>query len=477
LDAEEVFTLTRIAALLEAVGSPQVGKLFVHVTGSKGKGSTCAMLASALRGCGVSVGVFTSPHLTDLRERIGVDGEWITPEAFLSHARTLAKACAQLPAALGAFTAFELLTAMALLHFAQSKVEVGVVECGLGGLRDATNVVHAAVACVGEVQLEHTQILGDTKARIAMEKGGVYKAGAVALTIDQEKAVLDELSRCAEEAGAAGGLRVVGQQVPMEWRLEHSKERGAHYVVTVRGSSLTFENVPVPLLGQHQAVNCALALAALDALATGPFAGSAEAGEDAAAGVSVSPAKKKSSRGSARSASPGLPDAVEKLRGKLAKKLDVAGLVAGLSRTPNDGKMERVLREPKVYVDGAHTPDSILGIVRTIAAHLRQDSIVAVFGCAADKDIDGMLQALSMCADKVVFTTSGGPRSADPEALRARYTKLTGKPAQTAGNVRDGVNIAARAVAKNDVILITGSFAVAGEARRMFLEKFGAVKK
>lgn len=419
---EAHFKLDRMRALAKALGNPHEGMVFVHVAGSKGKGSVVEMLAASLTGCGYAVGVYTSPHLVDVRERIRINGALILESDFVKHFNAAIAAAATIEQDLGPASYFEIVTAMALRYFADQAVDLAVLEVGLGGRLDATNIVTPAVACVTQIQLEHTQILGTTLGAIAREKAGIFKPGVPAITLPQSDEALAVMREAAETVGAP--LAVLGRDIEFNQRFESDAKLGPHMRVGLTTPRGIYEHLAVPLPGDHQALNCGLALAALDQLRAIGF------------------------------------DAPE------------VRVAEGLARTRRDGRAELIWPEPRIIADGAHTPDSVAALVRAIGAHTKYDSMVVVFGCATDKDIEGLLVEISRGADKIVFTKSStNPRAADPEMLRSRYTELTGKMAQVEPDVKAAINTAARAVGKDDLVCVTGSFYIAGEAKKLFAEK------
>ena len=422
LPVTEHFKLDRMRALLEKLGNPQNAAPCVHVAGSKGKGSMVEMLASGLSGCGYAVGIYTSPHLVDVRERIRIGAVPIAEAEFTSTFNEVLGAAGEIEREHGSVSYFEVMTAMSMLHFKEQAVDISVIEVGLGGRLDATNVVSPALTCVTQIQLEHTQILGSTLAEVAREKAGIFKAGVPALSVPQDEEAMASLRQVAEEVGAP--FYVLGEDIEYNQRFEADANLGPHMRVGLMTERGEYEHIAVPLPGEHQAHNCGLALAALDRLKTLGF------------------------------------DTPE------------VRVADGLATTSRLGRAEVVWEQPRTIVDGAHTPDSVGALVRAIGAHARYDSMVVVFGCSSDKDIDGLLEEISRGADKIVFTkASDTARAMDPHVLSARYTELTGKVAEVKEDVREAINTAARAVAKDDIILVTGSFYVAGEAKKLFLEK------
>lgn len=452
--------LDRMHALMERLGNPQSQVRMVHVAGSKGKGSVVEMTASMLAGCGYTVGVYTSPHLVDVRERIRVisgvreapvgsesaggawstfaSGELISYPALtglLGRVRAaIATAPRKLFRELGQPSFFEVMTACAFCHFAEQAVDLAVIEVGLGGRLDATNVIRPEVCAITAIQLEHTQILGSTVELIAAEKAGIMKPGVPCLTVGQGKGVLEVMRAKAESVGTV--VRVLGKEVEYSSRFEVSHDMGPHMRVCVSlpkqkdasGRPIGYEHLAVPLKGEHQAANCGLALAIVCQLVAGGGPG-------------------------------GLPPMV-------AHERDVA---RGLASTSNHGRMELVWRKPRIMVDGAHNPESVESLVKAIGAQVPYDSMVAIFGCASDKDIGGMLQALGKGGDKVIFTRSSNPRAADPADLLRQYEELTGKTAQAEPDLKAAINAAARAVGRDDLILVTGSFYLAGDAKQLLM--------
>ncbi|MEO1512347.1 MAG: folylpolyglutamate synthase/dihydrofolate synthase family protein, partial [Planctomycetota bacterium] len=402
----------------DELGRPQDSLKFVHVAGSKGKGSVCEMLASCLRECGYAVGMTTSPHLIDLRERIRVGGEMIGEREFQLVMSKVRDAAESLPKKLGQPTYFEAMIAAAFRHFADQAVDVVIAEVGLGGRLDATNVIEPELCLVSEIQLEHTDLLGETLAEIAAEKAGIFKPGVPAISVRQTEEAMDALRSRAEAVGVA--VSVLGEDVEFTSRFEAAHGMGPHARVSVTTARSEYEHLAVPLPGEHQAPNCGLVLAALDRL---------------------------------------------KERGFDAPERDVA---RGLADTPRRGRLEIVHEQPRVLIDGAHTPESVRAVIQAIGASIKTDSTVLIFGCASDKQVGPMLDEIARGADKVIFTrSSDSQRSAEPAALASEYERRCEKMAQVEPTVRDAINAAARAVTREDLIVVTGSFLLAGEAKAL----------
>lgn len=415
------FKLDRMRAIAQKLGDPQDAVRVVHVAGTKGKGSTCAMIASALEGCGYTVGLYTSPHLVDVRERVQINAELVSREDFRDAMDKVAQAAAAVEGKHGEATFFELITALAFVYFADKAVDIAVVEVGLGGRLDATNIVRPDVAIVTEISRDHTQILGETLPEIAREKAGIFKPSGAAITMPQAPGVLEAMREVAEKAGAR--LEVLGKDIDFSYRFESSADLGPHHRVCVTSPRSNFEHFASPLAGEHQAYNCGLALAAMDKL---------------------------------------------RERGLETPEGDVAH---GLSCTVIPGRMELAWKHPRILLDGAHNAASLGALVKTVGAHVPYDSMVMIFGCASDKDIPAMLEKIDMGADKVIFTRSSlNPRASEPRDLQRRFHEMSGKMSQVESELKGAINLAAKAVTKGDLIVVTGSFYLVGEAKMLLAE-------
>lgn len=411
------FKLDRTRAILEALGDPHRGFRSVHVAGTKGKGSTCEMIAASLERCGCTVGCYTSPHVLDVRERIRINRTPVSPERFVGLARAAGVAAESVEAIHGRATFFELITAMGFVCFAQDAVDIAVVEVGLGGLLDCTNVIQPLVAAVTLIGLDHTEVLGQTLGQIASQKGGIFKPGAAALTIEQPEEALVALRQCAQAAGER--LTVVGRDVHFAHRFEWPSGGRPLQRVTLKTPRSAYEHMPVPLRGEHQAINCGLALAVLDRLGEHGF---------------VCP-----------------PERVQE----------------GLESVRLPGRMEVLATQPRVVLDVAHNPASVGALLRALPATLQYDSLIVVFGCAADKDAPAMVRSLAGAADKVIFTQAGGlgAARARPAADLARlFRDAADRQAQTAPDLPGAMSDALRAAQGSDLVLVAGSFYIVAEA-------------
>jgi dihydrofolate synthase/folylpolyglutamate synthase len=409
------FDLERMRGLLKRLGNPHDQFKSVHIAGTKGKGSTCAMIASMLQACGYKIGLYTSPHLTDVRERIQINGEMISQADFVRLVKLVEPMVERMRPRP---TYFDVLTAVAFKYFAEQKVDLGVIETGLGGRLDSTNVIKPEVTAITSISKDHMAQLGNTLAQIAEEKAGIFKPGVPAISVQQDPEADAVLKRVAEKNGAQ--LDITGQSIEFSYRFESSRMQGPHNRVCLTTSHSKFEHLAVPLLGEHQAINCGLALSVIDRLKVRGFA------------------------------------------------INDSKAMEGLAKTVVPGRMEMLCQTPRVVVDGAHNAASLDAMLRAIGQHIPYDSMVIIFGCCADKDVPGMLDRIAAGADKVIFTRVNNIRSADPNELAARYVELYGKMAQVAPSLEDAMAIASRAVTKEDLICITGSFYLVGEAKRMF---------
>ncbi len=415
--APDLMKLDRMRELMRQLDDPQESLRFVHVAGTKGKGSVCAMIAAGLQNAGYAVGVFTSPHLVDVRERIAINGVLIPTAMFADIANRLVEAEKVVEKKHGKPTFFEMMTAIALCYFADKAVDVAVLEVGLGGRLDATNIITPLATVITEISVDHTQMLGETLEEIATEKAGIFKPNVPAISARQTAGVSEVLRESAEKTGAS--FEVIGKDIDFSYRFESTPKIGPHTCVCLSTDCSNFEHVNVPLDGEHQAINCGLALAAIDKLRERGF------------------------------------DMIE------------TQIIDGLAKTALPGRMEIAWREPRILLDGAHNGASLTALVKSIGAHIRYDSMVMIFGCSEDKDVDELLKQVSLGADKLIFTRAkANSRAMDPHELQQRFGEISGKMTQVAENLTEALDIAIRAVSRDDLICITGSFYLVGEAKK-----------
>ncbi len=415
---EDTFKLDRMRSILDVLGNPQDQVPMVHVAGTVGKGSTVEMLTTMLLGNGYAVGKYTSPHLTDIRERIVVNDEMISEDEFTE---IVAEVVAAAKKRNVTPTFFELITAASFKYFAEKAVDIAIIETGLGGRLDSTNVINPILTLITQIDLDHTHILGETLEEIAKEKAGIFKKSTPAISCQQDENVVNVLRATAEKTMC--DLELVGDEIEFSLRFVTSNQGVPQNRICIITEETQFMHTPVPLKGAHQARNCGLALAAICKLKT------------------------------------------------LGYMFEDAALYESLRKSAVSGRMELAWDKPKILIDGAHNPSSLQSLIKCIGAHIPYDSMVCVFGCCADKDVNGMLRELSLGADKIIFTKShGNPRAAEPHTLQKQFAEISGKMTQVANTLGEALEIAARATSRDDLICVTGSFYLVGDAKKHLTE-------
>ncbi|MFZ2511101.1 MAG: folylpolyglutamate synthase/dihydrofolate synthase family protein [Gordonia sp. (in: high G+C Gram-positive bacteria)] len=443
-------SLTRITALLELLGNPQRAYPSIHVAGTNGKTSVTRMIDSLLRAFSRRTGRITSPHLQLVTERIAIDGEPISPQLYVETYRDLAPYIGMVDETATdqggpRMSKFEVLTAMAYAAFAEAPIEVAVVETGMGGRWDATNVIDSKVAVITPIGLDHTDYLGDTLAEIAGEKAGIITAGdpealvpddAVAVIGGQEPEAMEVLLRAAVEADA-----VVARQ-NSEFTVLDSTTAVGGQLLSIQGLGGVYDEIFLPLHGEHQAQNAALALAAVEA-----FFG---------AGAN--------------------------------RQLDIDQVRAGFAAVTSPGRMERVRSAPSVFVDAAHNPHGSEALARTLTEEFDFRRLIGVIAMLDDKDARGFLDQLEPVLASVVITYNGSPRGLDPEVLGELAIEIFGEDrvliepflpdaidaalalaedGPSAGSGIGGSGIGDETLSGAGVV-ITGSVVTAGAARTLF---------
>jgi dihydrofolate synthase/folylpolyglutamate synthase len=409
------FNLSRMLRILAELGNPHKKIKTVHIAGTKGKGSTCHMVASMLQNSGYKTGLYVSPHIVELRERISIDGKLISEAEFTRLMAKIAPVVQRLQRDEPTF--FEIMTTAAFLHFANHKVDMAVIETGLGGRLDSTNVIKPEACGIVNISYDHVAQLGNTLEKIAEEKAGIFKPGVPVVSAPQAPAIKRVLRKAAERVGCP--LRIIGEDIEFSYRFECSRAAGPHTRVCLATPTTRFDHLRVPLLGEHQAYNCGVALGIIDALRQSGY------------------------------------------------ELPVQGVIDGLGKVHVEGRLELIRGLPRTVVDAAHNAASIAALMRAIGQNVTYDSMVVIFGCSADKDIEGMLQQLQLGADKVIFTTAGAPRSVDPHELHARFVEKCGKMAQVGATLQEAYQIACKSVTRDDLICITGSIYLVGLAKKL----------
>jgi len=408
----ERFDLGRMYEFMALLGNPQNEYRVLHIAGTKGKGSVAALCANALQQSGLKVGLYTSPHLQDYAERMQVDGMPISHEDLVALVEEIKPNIAASPE----ITTFEITTALAFLYFARREVEVAVMEVGLGGRLDATNVCEPDVTVITSISYDHTDFLGETLAEIAAEKAGIIKPGIPVIVSPQNEEARAAITRIAAERSA-----------PMI-------EIGEHYLYRPLGKSLSgqslevwkagpgepHEQLSIPLLGDHQLVNAATAYTAL---------------------------------------------MVAKDNGIEVTDL---GLQRGFRTVAWPARFEILRQDPALIIDSAHNRDSTQKLYNVLEDYFPGQEVVLVFGASEDKDITGMLTELKPGINQVVATKSTHPRAADPDQLVSIANKLS-LPAISTESVEEAMDEAEQLSDGKKIILVTGSIFVAAAARSVRL--------
>ena len=414
--------LERMQKLMQALGNPQDSVRCIHVAGTNGKGSVSHMIDNMMRGIGYTVGRYTSPHLIDVRERISVGGIEIDKAAFGDVITKVAEAAQSIDFEP---TFFEAITAAAFVHFEAEAVDLAVIEVGLGGRLDCTNIIQPVLTIITKLDIDHAPILGDTLAKIAAEKAGIMKSGAPCFTLQQEPEALEVLEARAKEVGC--DLYVLGREIEFSRRFGTEDDKGSHCRICVIRDDRQYMHIPAPAPGEHQAINTGLAIAVVDELRQGEFKGEEQ------------------------------------------------GMLENLAQTDFPGRMELIHPAPRIIGDGAHNPSAVGAFIRSIGGHIPFDSMVCVIGCCEDKDIDGILTEASRGGDKFFFTKAkSNPRAADPRDLQRRFQEVSGKMSQVADDLPTALLEASKAVGRDDIICVIGSYYLAGEAKQWLADRRAA---
>jgi len=417
-------SLTRINALVDLLGSPHRAMPVVQVAGTNGKTTTARMIDELLRGFGLRVGRFTSPHLESIRERIVLDGEPVSAERFVETYDDIAPYVQMVDAGGVPMSFFEVTVGMAYALFADAPVDVAVIEVGMGGRWDATNVADARVAVVTPVSLDHAEYLGPDVTTIAGEKAGIIKADSIAVLAHQEPGALDTLVRRAVEVEA-----VVAREGTEFGVLERRVAVGGQQV-RLQGLGGEYEEIFLPLFGAHQAQNAVTALAAVEA-----FLG---------AGAATGPIEQETVR-------------------------------AAFANVRSPGRLERVRTSPTVLVDAAHNPAGMAATVDAIKESFDFTRLIGVVGCVHGKDVAGMLAALEEVCAELVVTQNSSSRAMPADELAALAVDIFGADRVSvqpvlAEAITEAIELAEAGpddALGGSGVLVTGSVITAGEARTL----------
>ena len=414
--------LDRITDLMDLLGQPQRAYPSIHLTGTNGKTTTARMIDALLRALGIRTGRYTSPHLQSVTERIALDGAPLTPERFGEVYDEVAPFAEVVDSRHpDRMTFFELLTAMAFAAFADAPVDVGVIEVGLGGRWDATNVIHAPVAVVTSIGLDHVGILGSTIAEIAGEKAGIIHEGATVVSAGQTADAALVLTNRVAEVGA----RLAREGVDFGVRGRSVAVGGQS--LDLAGLGGDYDEIYVPLYGAHQAANAACALAAVEA-----FFGAENRGP-----------------------------------------IDVEAVRAAFAGVQSPGRLEVVRRSPTVLLDGAHNPAGAAALAMAVEEAFSFERLVGVVAVLGDKDVAGVLEPLEPVLDEVVVSTNSSPRALPAEALAdIAYEVFGDARVSVAARLDDAIERAVALAESNTTtvgggVLVTGSIVTVGDARTL----------
>ena len=414
----------RIAALVDILGSPQLTYPTIHIGGTNGKTTTSRMVDSLLFAHGLRTGRFTSPHLETYRERIAINGEPIDPKALIFAYNDIAAYLELMDSKFEhPISFFEAVTALGFVAFAEHPVDVGVIEVGMGGEWDATNVVDAEVSLIMPIGFDHMEYLGNTLHEIAATKAGIIKEGGFVVLAQQEPEAAKELIRKAAQVGA----QVVREGI--EYSVASRAIAVGGQLITITGLNQSYEDIFLPLHGKHQAANAASALVAVEA-----FFGD--------------------------------------------QPLDIEAVRSGFAAVTSPGRCEVVHREPTIILDAAHNPHGAKALAQTLANEFNFDEIIAVVGIFADKDASGILQELEPIVDHIILTQSSSPRAMDSGDLAQLASTIFGADRVLELSELDvaldrAVLDTTRPLRQDTVgIIVTGSVITVGQARSYLRKKF-----
>lgn len=413
------YDLRRVRLLLERLGDPHLKARTVHIAGSKGKGSTAAMIFAALREAGYRTGLYTSPHLIETYERFKINGRFIGEDELIAGIGRLKPVVETInaEARYGALTTFEIMTALAFDFFAANSVDWQVIEVGLGGRLDATNVARPDLCVITTIALEHTEVLGDTLGQIASEKAGIIKPGIPVISAPQAPEARQVIEDVCRQMGAP--LLVVDPE-----KTAPSRYREGRQAFSVEGRLGRYD-VSLPLLGTFQRVNCAAAVAALETLAERGTAG-----------------------------------------------LDKANIELGLGKTDWPGRFQVLDKNPVIIADGAHNPAAAAELVASFDAYFGgRDFLphpaVLVIGASADKNIGGMAEVLAPLFDEVVVTRTRHPRAMEPRILGRAFEAL-GKKVNHASTTAEALVLGVQLAGAGGLVCVTGSLFAVGETLELW---------
>ena len=412
--AQPGYSLRHVEELLNRMGDPQLAARTIHIAGTKGKGSVAAMIAQVLSDSGYKTGLYTSPHLHTLRERISVDGNLISEAEFavaMAEVKPFIESMKH-DSAFRQLTYFEALTALVFAYFKKKRLDFQVLEVGLGGRLDATNVARPVVCIITPISLDHTQILGNSLEEIAREKAGIIKSGCWVVLSPQPEEAASVITDICHEREA----KVVQVGKEITW---HKIGGDLHHQsLAIEGRTSKYQ-ASIPLLGDYQLENAAAAVAALEILASAGFA------------------------------------------------ISAADIAQGLARVKWPGRFQILQQHPTVLVDGAHNVASMKGLVNNIKAYFSYKRIFLVFGTSCDKDIPGIINELVALSPQVIVTQTPHSRAAPLSTLAAEFSKRGIEP-EIRETISEAISRALSLADRTDIICVTGSLFVVAEALDYF---------
>jgi dihydrofolate synthase/folylpolyglutamate synthase len=422
-------TLDRIAALVDILGSPQLTYPTIHIGGTNGKTTTSRMVDSLLFEMGLRTGRFTSPHLESYLERIAINGQPIDPKALIFSFNDISAYLELMDAKFEhPISFFEAITALAFVAFAEHPIDVGVIEVGMGGLWDATNVVDADVSVIMPIGLDHTEYLGETLTEIAQTKAGIIKEGGFVVLAQQEPECAVELIKQAALVGADIAREGIEYSV-----ISRSVAVGGQ-LLTIQGTKEIYTDIFIPLHGKHQASNAAAALVAVEV-----FFGDQD--------------------------------------------LDIEAVRAGFAQVTSPGRCEIVHRDPTIILDAAHNPHGAAALADTIESEFTFDEVIGIFAPMGDKDVRGILLELEQVMDSVIVSTNSSPRAMKMSELESIAIEIFGADRVFTSEsmesaIDNAVTDSIRPLSEDTIgILITGSVVSVGEARTIVRKKFAKEEK
>ena len=406
------FNLDKIKEVLKKLDNPHLKYKKIHVAGTKGKGSVCAFTSSVLIEAGYKVGIYTSPHLFDLSERIRIGYECIQEEQFVSIFNEILEALPNNPHE--KFTYFEIITLVAILFFSKSKIDYGVFEVGLGGKLDATNVIDAEYCAISKISYDHMNILGDSLEEIANEKIRIVKPGAYCISANQDGKVLEVIENYTKEINV--NPIFLGKEI--KYKINKTSQEGTFFdVIFCEKEKIEIET---QMLGEFQAENAALAVILCR----------------------------------------------EVFR---EKKINMDEIIKkGIKNTFLPGRMQIISRKPDIIIDGAHNADSMRNLIESIKKIFNNKKIVLIFGIAKDKDIKGVCDEIKGKGFDIILTKVNNPRACDVGIIKGY---LKGERTILTNNVKEALGNAFNLAKENDIILSTGSFYLISEMSLLLMKQ------